>query len=210
MAWLAVAEQSEVARMQQPLAALGERLARADAARAATDGGPAQERRAGPCGLFGDRVGRPSCRPPGRTRCWRSAPTSHRPATGRCRPQRLEQHPAMPRTARARRAATRSTAWPRSGFSRDCPDEHAADLQPTVPARPAESISGDACDRRRTRLSSCPQSASVPAPRPETPEGRRTPYAGPWGARERETSSPIFTAAWSETQAARGLTPGLG
>ena len=44
-------------------------------------------------------------------------------------------------------------------ISRDCPDEHAADLQPTVPARPAESISGDACGRRRTRLSSCPQSA---------------------------------------------------
>ena len=85
--------------------------------------------------------------------------------------------------------------------------EHAADLQPTVPARPAEKHLRQRCDRRKTRLSSCPQSASVPAPRPETPENRRTPYAGPWGARERETSSPIFTVACRECQVARGLAP---
>ena len=34
-------------------------------------------------------------------------------------------------------------------------------------------------DSHKTPLSSCPQSASVPAPRPETPENRRTPYVGP-------------------------------
>ena len=66
--------------------------------------------------------------------------------------------PAMPRTARAR-ASDEIDCVATIGISRDCPDKHAADLQPTVPARPAESISGNACGRRRTRLSSCPQSA---------------------------------------------------
>ena len=46
---------------------------------------------------------------------------------------------------------------------------------PCRTARSAESISGDACGRRRTRLSSCPQSTSVPAP--QTGNARRPTYA---------------------------------
>ena len=34
-------------------------------------------------------------------------------------------------------------------------------------------------DSHKTRLGSCPRSISVPAPTPETPENRRTPYVGP-------------------------------